>query len=278
MDKSPKTFEEAVDIILNDLRSLLLKKRKDYGAKNLLTFGEKGILVRANDKLARLKHMLWDNPDKNPVCEPIDDSWKDLANYSILAMILRRGWMELSDELGTHEEERSQQSDYTLVVAHHDFKPFTVSCADGMFLITNGNEVIYHMFAISKRWEAFRGYCAAHYYETRKMLDWKDDTDCFETVGFIEGLMCSMEKTTEIMLNKKDVTSEEWEYLWELLGFYLSGAWDMATSGKLRETIKDLYNQYCEMTKSEYEDRTKPWCEQKRSWFTTATGTIDSKI
>lgn len=107
MDKSPKTFEEAVDIILNDLRSLLLKKRKDYGAKNLLTFGEKGILVRANDKLARLKHMLWDNPDKNPACEPIDDSWKDLANYSILAMILRRGWMELSDELGTHEEEKS---------------------------------------------------------------------------------------------------------------------------------------------------------------------------
>ena len=134
------------------------------------------------------------------------------------------------------------------------------------------------MFAISKRWEAFRGYCAAYYYETRKMLDWKDDTDCFETVGFIEGLMCSMEKTTEIMLNKKDVTSEEWEYLWELLGFYLSGAWDMATSGKLRETIKDLYNQYCEMTRFEYEDRTKPWCEQKRSWFTTATGTIDSKI
>lgn len=87
-----RTFEEALDEIMIELRELLIEKQRDYGHRNILDFGEYGVLVRANDKIARLKNLLGKKEPKN---ESIDDSWRDLANYAIIALMLRKGTFTL---------------------------------------------------------------------------------------------------------------------------------------------------------------------------------------
>ena len=76
-----------------DLKSLMLKKQKDYGPRNITDFGELGILIRANDKIARLKNLRFSG--RTAVNESVDDSWMDLANYGIIALMLRRGVFDL---------------------------------------------------------------------------------------------------------------------------------------------------------------------------------------
>ena len=84
----PTTFEEAVDEVMGELRELMINKQRDYGHSNITDFGEYGVLVRLNDKVCRLKNLLGKKEPKN---ESIDDSWMDIANYSIIALMLRKG-------------------------------------------------------------------------------------------------------------------------------------------------------------------------------------------
>jgi len=87
----PKNFEEACLIVVEEIASLVISKQHDYGHRNILDFGEIGILVRVNDKVERLKNL----KDKQPINETVDDNWGDLAGYSIIALMLRRGWFQL---------------------------------------------------------------------------------------------------------------------------------------------------------------------------------------
>ena len=85
----PKTFCEAADLILDEMRETLWKKQRDYGPGNISDFGELGVLVRANDKMARLKNL--HKAGIAPSNESVEDSWLDLANYAVIALMLRRG-------------------------------------------------------------------------------------------------------------------------------------------------------------------------------------------
>lgn len=89
----PKTFEEGCRQIADELANLVIEKQKDYGQANILDFGEFGVLVRTNDKIARLKNLY--KQGKKPRNEALDDSWKDNAGYSIVALMVRRGWFSL---------------------------------------------------------------------------------------------------------------------------------------------------------------------------------------
>lgn len=86
-------FEDAVDQIMTELKELMISKQKDYGPGNIMSFGEFGVLVRANDKMERLKNLL--TKKRDPSNESIEDTWKDLANYGIIALMVRRGIFEL---------------------------------------------------------------------------------------------------------------------------------------------------------------------------------------
>ncbi len=69
------------------------KKQQDYGAGNIADFGELGVLVRANDKIARLKNLI--NSNKNANFESVSDTWLDLANYSLIGAMVHHGdWPE----------------------------------------------------------------------------------------------------------------------------------------------------------------------------------------
>jgi len=84
--------------VLDDI-SLFDQKQRDYGPQNIATFGETGVLIRANDKMARLVNLLWNRRDdrvstdifKDPANESIEDSWRDLSVYGVIVRLCRQG-------------------------------------------------------------------------------------------------------------------------------------------------------------------------------------------
>ena len=85
-------FIRNVETIAADLAALLVAKQHDYGPGNINNaYGGpiNGLLVRMGDKYERIKHLTANNTQaKN---EPLRDSFKDLANYCIIALMLIDG-------------------------------------------------------------------------------------------------------------------------------------------------------------------------------------------
>jgi len=87
-------FEKAVSETFDELKELLIKKHLDYGPKNISDSPGgplNGLRVRMHDKLARINNLV-DN-GATPQYESLEDSFKDMANYSIIALlVLRPKW------------------------------------------------------------------------------------------------------------------------------------------------------------------------------------------
>lgn len=92
----PASFSQEVELIMFELSDLLISKHKDYGPKNISQSPGgplNGLRVRMHDKLARINNLI-DN-GKDPKYEPLEDSFKDLANYAVIAlMVMRNKWGE----------------------------------------------------------------------------------------------------------------------------------------------------------------------------------------
>jgi hypothetical protein len=85
-------FEEDVNDIAFELVQLLLQKHKDYGPKNINNspYGAtQGLVVRMWDKIARIVNLT--NNKRHAENEPLEDSFKDLANYAIIGLMVQRG-------------------------------------------------------------------------------------------------------------------------------------------------------------------------------------------
>ena len=85
-------FESDVRLIMNELGDLLISKHKDYGPKNISQSPGgplNGLRVRMHDKSARINNLI----DKGTTAEnePLEDSFKDIANYGVIAMMVLRG-------------------------------------------------------------------------------------------------------------------------------------------------------------------------------------------
>jgi hypothetical protein len=87
-------FEDSVDKVYAELATLLLSKHKDYGPKNIADApggALNGLRVRMHDKLARINNLV-DTGD-TPQHESLEDSFKDMANYAIIGLlVLRKQW------------------------------------------------------------------------------------------------------------------------------------------------------------------------------------------
>ena len=84
-----------VDVILNELRSIMMKKQADYGPLNIaLAPGGpmNGLRVRMYDKLARLNNLA--DKAATPNFESVEDTLIDLANYAIIGLLVQRGQWE----------------------------------------------------------------------------------------------------------------------------------------------------------------------------------------
>ena len=76
--------------VADEIAELLDQKRADYGTENIKKFGSYGVLVRVSDKVERLINLSRKEGQVN--FESVEDSWKDIAGYAILALIeLREG-------------------------------------------------------------------------------------------------------------------------------------------------------------------------------------------
>ena len=85
------TPEMQIEKISKEIADMLIKKNHDYGDDNLVKRGLLGIIIRMEDKLARLDN-LYIVPKKPHVEESLEDTLKDIAGYAINAIrLLREG-------------------------------------------------------------------------------------------------------------------------------------------------------------------------------------------
>ena len=85
-------FDEAVQQKFQHAKSVLLQKQKDYGPKNIAQApggALNGLHVRMHDKMARINHLV--DSGATPENESLKDSFLDLANYAIIAMLVLDG-------------------------------------------------------------------------------------------------------------------------------------------------------------------------------------------
>ena len=87
-------FAQITYIYTDGLAELLIKKQKDYGPKNISDSPGgplNGLRVRMFDKLARINNLL--ETGAKPENESLRDSFMDIANYAIIAMmVLDKQW------------------------------------------------------------------------------------------------------------------------------------------------------------------------------------------
>ena len=91
-DAQNTTFEYHVGKTYQELLDLLLSKHRDYGAKNIADApggAINGLRVRMHDKLARINNLV--DSKKSPEHESFEDSFKDMANYAIIGLLVLRG-------------------------------------------------------------------------------------------------------------------------------------------------------------------------------------------
>jgi hypothetical protein len=82
-------FDSAVQEKFQHAKAVLLQKHKDYGPKNIAGApggALNGIRVRMWDKIARINHLV--DSGAKPENESLKDSFLDLANYAIIAMLV----------------------------------------------------------------------------------------------------------------------------------------------------------------------------------------------
>jgi hypothetical protein len=92
---SSTPFVKNVEETFDELKALLIKKHLDYGPKNISQSPGgpiNGLRVRMHDKIARINNLV-DKGIYNPQYESLEDSFKDLANYAIIGLlVLRQQW------------------------------------------------------------------------------------------------------------------------------------------------------------------------------------------
>ena len=82
-------FEEAIQQKFQHAKHVLLSKHKDYGPKNISQSPGgplNGLRVRMWDKFARINHLI--DTGATPEHESLKDSFLDMANYAIIAMLV----------------------------------------------------------------------------------------------------------------------------------------------------------------------------------------------
>jgi hypothetical protein len=91
-EDTPYSFPVEVANIFDELEELLLSKHKDYGPKNISQSPGgplNGLRVRLWDKLARLNNLTDNN--SLPQHESLEDTFKDMANYAVIGLLVLRG-------------------------------------------------------------------------------------------------------------------------------------------------------------------------------------------
>lgn len=91
----PQYLDQAFEQELTKMLRVFIKKHKDYGKGNILDTGELGIVFRINDKVRRLQNLL--QKDQSPENESLNETWRDIAVYAVIALLLRKSHFKSLD-------------------------------------------------------------------------------------------------------------------------------------------------------------------------------------
>lgn len=117
MTRDPQTWDDALEVVLDEMHQIMLDRQAKYGPENIRAQGLYGVLTRgASDKQARVMgalngHVVRGQVRLDPIVDTEDDDTFedgciDWANYvGPIALMLKRGWWDLprraSARLGT---------------------------------------------------------------------------------------------------------------------------------------------------------------------------------
>jgi len=87
-DEAAEQTEKAATVVADYLQ-LFACKQHAYGKGNIAEFGELGVLIRANDKVNRLKQLVYRNGSSD--LESVQDTWEDLLGYSVIGKLVHQG-------------------------------------------------------------------------------------------------------------------------------------------------------------------------------------------
>ncbi len=95
--------------LFNERIKLGIKKNNDYSSggriDNIAMAGIEGIAIRLFDKACRLMSLVVYKTDRKVMDESIEDTLKDMANYSDYGVLLRRGeWQRKEKEVVSIEK------------------------------------------------------------------------------------------------------------------------------------------------------------------------------
>jgi len=92
LDLQTEMGVEFLRLSLENVR-LFDSKQVDYGSQNVSLNGELGVMVRTQDKVSRMRNLLLKqlSGDKEVNHESLEDTYRDLANYGIIGLMLNKG-------------------------------------------------------------------------------------------------------------------------------------------------------------------------------------------
>jgi len=88
----PRPFINNVWRVGDEVTDILIKKQADYGPHNIGRApggALNGLIVRIHDKISRIMHLT--SNDVDPQNESLRDSYVDLANYALIALMVLDG-------------------------------------------------------------------------------------------------------------------------------------------------------------------------------------------
>jgi len=77
--------------ICKENHDLCKAKSKDYGKNNIIKFGLKGIIMRMYEKIERGYNIIWEGNEAEVKDEAVENIFKDVINYGIIGLLLKRG-------------------------------------------------------------------------------------------------------------------------------------------------------------------------------------------
>lgn len=86
LDAESRAIIRRFDAHQDAARLIMVERQHKYGPHNISAMGFDGVIVRMNDKFARLRNGLAAHGD-----ESVADTLYDLANYSIIALMVYEG-------------------------------------------------------------------------------------------------------------------------------------------------------------------------------------------
>jgi hypothetical protein len=82
------TQEQRIAELCDELKSLLIRKNRDYDdsfSKQFAKYGVLSGLIRLDDKMSRLENLV--NGAKDTVGESVEDTLLDAAGYAVLTLV-----------------------------------------------------------------------------------------------------------------------------------------------------------------------------------------------